>query len=171
MGGLAHYLEDEGLATTQISLIRMHTEIIKPPRALWVPFELGRPMGPPNNPAFQRRVLLAALQLLEAPSGPVLRDFPEDEPPGEEGTAQMACPVDFSRDAEAAGVEQTLAESFTREMALLRPWHDLAREKRGRTTARASGLAPEEAGGYLCRFLADTQRLRTRGRKSRPPPC
>ena len=34
MGGLAHTLEDEGIATTQISLIRLHTEKIKPPRAL-----------------------------------------------------------------------------------------------------------------------------------------
>ena len=32
MGGLAHYIEDEGVPTTQISLIREHTEKIKPPR-------------------------------------------------------------------------------------------------------------------------------------------
>ena len=61
MGGLAHFLEDEGLATTQISLIRPQTENTKPPRALWVPFELGRPMGAPNDAAFQLRVLRAAL--------------------------------------------------------------------------------------------------------------
>ena len=64
MGGLAHYLEEEGLATTQISLIRKHTEIIKPPRALWVSFELGRPFGKPNDSDFQSRVLSAALDLL-----------------------------------------------------------------------------------------------------------
>jgi hypothetical protein len=40
----------------QISLVREHTEKINPPRALWVPFELGRPVGPPDEPAFQRRV-------------------------------------------------------------------------------------------------------------------
>ena len=72
MGGLAHYLEQDGLATTQISLIRLHSEKIRPPRALWVPFELGRPLGPPNDEAFQHRVLKAALDLLAAPSGPVL---------------------------------------------------------------------------------------------------
>ncbi len=75
MGGLAHYLEEEGVATTQISLIREHTEIIKPPRALWVPFELGRPLGLPDDPALQTRVLVAALKLLEAERGPVLEDF------------------------------------------------------------------------------------------------
>ncbi|PPR23423.1 MAG: hypothetical protein CFH39_00667 [Alphaproteobacteria bacterium MarineAlpha10_Bin2] len=66
MGGLAHYLEEEGLATTQISLIRLHSEKTRPPRALWVPFELGRPFGPPNDVPFQRRVLMATLELLQA---------------------------------------------------------------------------------------------------------
>ena len=81
MGGLAHYLEEEGLATTQISLIRPQTENTKPPRALWVPFELGRPMGAPNNPEFQKRVLRAALNLLDRYDGPVLiEDFPEEAP-------------------------------------------------------------------------------------------
>ena len=80
MGGLAHYIEDEGVATTQISLIREHSESIKPPRALWVSFELGRPLGVPDDPAFQKRVLLAALRLLDTDSGPVLEDFGEDAP-------------------------------------------------------------------------------------------
>ncbi len=57
------------MPTTQISLIREHTEKIKPPRALWVPFELGRPLGVPNDAAFQNRVITAALDLFEAPSG------------------------------------------------------------------------------------------------------
>ena len=50
-------MEAEGLPTTQISLVRMHTEVIQPPRALWVPFELGRPFGTPGEAAFQRRVI------------------------------------------------------------------------------------------------------------------
>ena len=65
MGGLSHYLESDGLATTQISLVREHSETMKPPRAMWVPFILGRPLGQPNDPAFQRRVLRGALELLE----------------------------------------------------------------------------------------------------------
>ncbi len=78
MGALAHYLEVEGISTTQISLIREHTEFIRPPRALWVPFELGRPLGAPDNPELQRRILLSALELLEASEGPVLVDFPDE---------------------------------------------------------------------------------------------
>lgn len=78
MGALGHYLEEEGIPTTQISLIREHTVFIRPPRALWVPFELGRPLGRPGDPDFQLDVLRAAFTLLESPTGPVLRDFPTE---------------------------------------------------------------------------------------------
>ena len=81
MSALGHYIEEEGIATVAISLIRSQTESTKPPRALWVPFELGRPFGPPSDPAFQKHVILAALRLLEREDGPVLiEDFPEDDP-------------------------------------------------------------------------------------------
>ena len=72
MSALAHYLEAEGVPAVAISLIRLHTEKVRPPRALWVPFELGRPLGAPNDQAFQTRVIAAALGLLEAASGPVV---------------------------------------------------------------------------------------------------
>ena len=61
MGALGHYIEQEGVATAGLSLVRLHSEKIRPPRALWVPFELGRPLGAPNDPAFQTRVLRALL--------------------------------------------------------------------------------------------------------------
>jgi len=77
VGGLAHYLEDEGIPTTQISLIREHTLQISPPRALWVPFELGNPLGAPGEPELQTRVLRAVLGLLERETGPVLEDWEE----------------------------------------------------------------------------------------------
>ena len=47
---------------------------MNPPRALWVPFELGRPIGAPDEPDFQRRVVEAALALFAAPDGPVFLD-------------------------------------------------------------------------------------------------
>ena len=81
MSALAHYFEDEGIATTGISLVREHTAGYRPPRFLWVPFPLGRPFGAPDEPAFQSRVLRAALALLERDDGPViLEDFPDDAP-------------------------------------------------------------------------------------------
>ncbi|HVH82241.1 MAG TPA: selenoprotein B, partial [Stellaceae bacterium] len=60
MSALGHYLEEEGIATVAIALIRPQAENTRPPRALWVPFELGRPIGPPSDPAFQKRVIMTA---------------------------------------------------------------------------------------------------------------
>ena len=81
MSALGHYLEEEGIATVAISLIRPQTERTKPPRALWVPFELGRPFGPPSDPEFQKRVILDALRLLDHDKRPaVIEDFPNDDP-------------------------------------------------------------------------------------------
>lgn len=153
MGALGHYLEEEGIATTQISLVREHTAAIVPPRALWVPFILGRPLGVPGDPAFQRRVLVAALRLLESASGPVLEDYPEDAPDvgGERGG--FACPVHLTPE-----VEGDVATSLLHEIVRLRPWHDLARERRRRTSAGLSGLSPEDAARFLMDFLADRER-------------
>jgi hypothetical protein len=69
---------------------------LPPPRALWVPFEWGRPLGVSGNANFQTRVLRAALQLLEAPSGPVVVDFPEDAPPVADDATPLACPISFA---------------------------------------------------------------------------
>ena len=121
MSALGHYLEEEGIATTQISLIREHTEAMKPPRALWVPFVLGRPFGVPNDAAFQRRVVLAALRLLEKPSGPVLEDFTEEAPaPTGEDAETFVCPVSFA----APVTDGDLAAEFQREIAELSTWHE-----------------------------------------------
>ena len=81
MSALGHYLEEEGIATVAVVLIRPQAENTKPPRALWVPFELGRPFGPPNDPTFQKRVVLTALGMLVEGGGPVrIIDFPDDDP-------------------------------------------------------------------------------------------
>ena len=91
---MGHYFEVEGLPTAQISLVRKHTVVIQPPRALWVPFDLGRPFGTPGEAAFQRRVISAALALFERESGPVLEDFPEDAPGEAPSYAEgWSCPV------------------------------------------------------------------------------
>ena len=53
MSALAHMIEARGIATVVIGLVRPHLETIRPPRALFVPFELGRPLGAPEDAAFQ----------------------------------------------------------------------------------------------------------------------
>lgn len=155
MGVLAHYLEEVGLSTTQISLIRKHSEIIKPPRALWVSFELGRPFGIPNDAAFQRRVLLACLKLLEAPKGPILEDFPEDIPPTANRADQgLTCPINFEsgQTTDLSDAEQ-LQAAFKEEMMQLRPWHELSIKKYGRTTVGVSGIDVNALADFLCAFL------------------
>lgn len=140
MGGLAHYLEEAGIATTQISLCRLHTEQMRPPRALWVPFEFGRPFGPPNNAAFQTRVLMSALELLTFDVGPVLTDFPEDEPDTIGEQLGWACPINISRPHRTLTGGAAIAAALTEEIAQFTPWYDLAVKSRGRTTVGVSGL-------------------------------
>jgi len=75
VGVIAREVERAGIVTTSISLVKHFTQQVKPPRALWVPFPFGRPLGAPNDPEIQRRVLIAALDLCERSGGAVLEDF------------------------------------------------------------------------------------------------
>jgi len=151
VSALAHYLEDEGLATVAISLIRPQTENAKPPRALWVPFELGRPFGPPNDPEFQKRVVRTALQMLELEHGPVvIEDFPDDDPraqpdPGWHPPRGPAVPAARSCEALAAELEA--------EISLLRGAHEQWQAQRGRTTVGLCALPIAECGRYVADWL------------------
>ena len=136
--------------------MREHTEAIRPPRALWVPFILGRPFGVPNDAAFQRSVLLAALRLLEAPAGlgPLLEDFPHDAPEQTTGDADQegfACPVNFGR------APANDAEAWQQEISDLASWHRLSVERRGRTTAALSGLTPVQAMRYIIDYIDNSE--------------
>lgn len=155
VGVLSRFLEEEGLATTQIALVRLHTEKIKPPRALWVPFELGRPLGAPNDPAFQNKVLMAALRLLEKPSGPVLADFPDDAPVSKGEPAMLACPYIPQSEVTEGTEAEKLCQCFKAEIASLRPWYDISLQKRQRSTVGVSKLSMAEIGDFLCSFLTD----------------
>jgi hypothetical protein len=75
---LARAFEAVGLPTTSIVLLKEHAQRTKPPRALFVPFPYGYALGKPNDPEFQRKVLIAALELFNAATGPVLAEFPEN---------------------------------------------------------------------------------------------
>ena len=144
MGGLGHYIEDEGVPTTQISLIREPTETIAPPRALWVPFILGRPLGQPNDPEFQKRVLRAALRLLEEASGPVLVDHLEDAD-GETQVEGLTCPISYP----APAPDDSMASRLEAEIDSLQTWYDLSLESTGRTAFGVAGLEIAE----VCRLL------------------
>jgi hypothetical protein len=132
------------VATTSVSLIREHTEAIKPPRALWVPFELGRPFGTPGAREFQLDVIRATLALLAEPAGPVLRDYPREAPAtSPEEDVPWACALPLG--SPDAGGDALLARML-REVSLLQPWHDESRKAKGRTSVGSSGFGPDDAG-------------------------
>ncbi len=152
MSALGHYIEDEGIPTTGISLVREHTEGFRPPRFLWVPFELGRPFGAPNDSEFQTQVLRAALALLESEDGPVLLvDFPKDAPVTSEEGAAWACPVNL---APPPREQSELGAALAAEIGALAPWYDLAVRTRVRTTVGASGMDIQIAADFMAGFLA-----------------
>jgi hypothetical protein len=151
VSALGHYLEEEGIPTVAISLIRAQTEKTKPPRALWVPFELGRPFGPPSNAAFQKRVILAALRLLERERGPVIiEDFPEDyprEPPDPTWWPPFAKP-----DLDGASAAR-LAVALEGESERVEAAYRGAAKERERTIVGLSGLSVGVAGRYMAGWL------------------
>jgi hypothetical protein len=151
VSALGHYLEEEGIPTVAISLIRPQTENTKPPRALWVPFELGRPFGPPSDAAFQKRAILAALRLLERETGPVIiEDFPEDDPrerPDPTWRAPFAKP-----DLDGASATR-LADALEDESERVETLYRRAAEERRRTIVGLSGLSVGEAGRYMASWL------------------
>ena len=57
MCGLAHFFESQGFATVLVGFVREHIDMIKPARALWLNFPMGRPLGKPNDPEYQKRVM------------------------------------------------------------------------------------------------------------------
>ncbi len=149
MCALAHYLERKGIATIAVALVHEHAEAIGNPRTLSVPFELGRPLGAPDNPEFQFRVLRAALAMLDRTAGPVLEEFPDPAPEPAEYEG-WACPISLPRPEAApdGSHERHVAD----EIARLRPWWDLAKDRRGRTTVGASGVDIEEVARFVGRY-------------------
>lgn len=143
MGALGHFLERAGIPTTSISLVREHTETVRPPRALWVTFELGRPLGIPDDAPFQRRVVKAALDLLARTDGPLIADHSEHVEEAADFTG-WACPINLSPAA-----VNTLAAEIDR----LATWHDQATARTGRTTVGVSGLEMPMAGRLLSQAL------------------
>lgn len=146
MGALGHFLEREGIPTVGISLVREHTETIRPPRALWVTFDLGRPFGIPDDAAFQRRAMQGALDLFERTDGPLIADYPEHVAEEADLTG-WACPINL-----APGAGDTLAAEIDR----LAAWYDRAVAAQGRTTVGVSGLDMPAAGKLVAAALQDS---------------
>jgi hypothetical protein len=142
---LARALEAEGVVTTSISMVREHSEKVKPPRALFVPFPFGHALGRPNDPALQHRVLAAALALLSEPVGPVLRDFPDDAEPGDQPPAPR----------QASGItvaERIAADAVAEAMDQVATHAQWLSASGGRTAFGLAGV-PVTRIGEVVRFL------------------
>jgi hypothetical protein len=140
-------LEEAGFATVALVSVRAQAEKVRPPRALWTAGVLGRPLGEPEDAAFQHRVLRAALGLLERPDGPViLEDFPED-PPGLRDTEAWQPPEipPWAAPSTSAGWTALLA----REDAALAPLWQAAQRRFGRSSVGLSFQAPESWPDFL----------------------
>lgn len=158
---LARAFETCGVATTSISLVREHTEKVKPPRALFVPFPFGYALGRPDDPALQHRVLRAALDLLAEPAGPVLRDFPDDA----EGGDQPPAPVSASAVTPAGSPPADPALETTQMRRYHEQW--LARSG-GRTAIGLTGVPATRFRGIV-RFLESFAAGEEADTDERPP--
>jgi hypothetical protein len=118
------------------------SERLRPPRALFCEFPLGRPLGKPLDPEYQHRVLAAAFALFDEPAGPVIHDFPDViEQDLEVAASCMMPPRDTSGEHPAVAEARALIPAYNRTFA-----------RRGRTnvgrTTEAAGI-PDLVGRFV----------------------
>ena len=124
----------------------------QPPRALWLDFPMGRPLGKPNDPDYQNKIIRAAFELFNRSSGPVLEDFP-DVIPVKDGRMGYAIPPEYViNHDDVCDIDALLAEVQT-EIATLKPSYDKAVAARGRTTVGASELDIDKMAPYIAEFV------------------
>jgi D-proline reductase (dithiol) PrdB len=70
VGLIQSIIENIGIPTVSISLLREITEKVKPPRALFVPYVMGYPLGEADNEALQLTIVRQALSLLTSAKTP-----------------------------------------------------------------------------------------------------
>ena len=117
-----------------------------------MPFELGRPLGSPNDPALQRRVLESALALLERDDGPyVLADFEHSDDVAELDQ-NWVVPSDVPVCIDLSDVDGVL-KLLQDEVSWLKPAYDNAKALRGRTTVGVAQLSMAEIAGHIASFL------------------
>ena len=72
VGLIQSIIEKAGIPTVSVSVLREVTERVGPPRALFVDFPLGYPLGAAKDAALQTRIILAMLALLREPVPPAI---------------------------------------------------------------------------------------------------
>ena len=144
---IARALEEAGLPTVNVALVREHAERVKPPRALAVPFPFGMAFGRPNDADLQRRVLREALALLSIAETPVLAAWPEEET----GSVELLQSSHVEREAPA---DADPAD----ELARLRPYYERWLADNGGRTAMGLSRVPARRLRAVARFLQACER-------------
>lgn len=135
-----------------VGFVREHIEAYQPPRALWLNFPMGRPLGKPNHPEYQKHILRSAFGLFEKASGPVLENFP-DVIPVQNGRMGYAIPPDYLFSKSDVGDIDALLVEVQEEVAALRPAYEAAVSERARTTVGASDLDIEMLAPHIAAFI------------------
>jgi hypothetical protein len=143
VGVIAREIEQAGVATASISLVREHTAQVKPPRALFVPYPFGHPLGQAGNPDLQLRVMRAALAQLAADKGPILEDF--DDPEFDDSDVELP-------QASAVARQDHAADPAFEVTSLRAHYEQWLAEHGGRTQVGLSGVDERKFRG-LVRFL------------------
>jgi len=149
--GLAHIFENQGFSTVLVGFVKEHIEAIKPPRALWLNFPMGRPLGKPNNPEYQKKVIRSAFNLFQKRLGPILEDF-EDIIPVKCGRMSYALPVELVFKVSQLGDIDELVKEVQIETSNLIPDYIKAKNKFSRTTVGASEMQISELVPYIGEF-------------------
>jgi hypothetical protein len=117
-----------------------------------VPFELGRPLGAPNEPEFQMDVLRSLLGLFARESGPIIEDYPHDSPVTPESDVAWSCVLPLPPLENASTPAEALTQSLLQEVGLLAPWYSESVRRMGRSSFGLSGLSADsmpEVATYL----------------------
>ena len=116
MGALAHAFEATGIATVTLGSIRAQLEGTAVPRGLFCDFPLGRPLGRPNDPEYQHRVLWQALSMVDRVSDPTIEDFPHAIV--DDGESAVTCPMaTATRPQRSSRVDTTEPTPYERQVS------------------------------------------------------
>ena len=70
MGLIQRAIEQAGIPTVSVSIVREYTEKVKPPRSVYLHWPFGHPFGEPGNVNQQAAVLGKALEVLATDKAP-----------------------------------------------------------------------------------------------------
>lgn len=65
MGLIQRAIEAKGIPTVSVTVARDVSEMVKVPRAVFLPWPMGHHFGVPFHSALQRRVIMESLQVLQ----------------------------------------------------------------------------------------------------------